>query len=447
MSDSLFLRRNDLDQLKSTLADGACCSIVGLSNVGKSTLLRAAAEPDSKSNRSFTVYVDCNLMLALSDQAFYEVTLRSALDALKHLPNVSAELIAAFEKLYRQVIDADRPGGIIAPLSFNEGIALLCEKLNRRVALLFDEFDDPFGALDGRVFLNLRALHDKYESLVYVTTTGAPLTDRRHDTEASEFCELFVGQQMILGMPADEIARRAVKAWGKEDGAELDRDEVDFIVAQAGGHPGLLQSTTRLVVRVAAGVPIGSRQQALSLAREQLESDSIIRNECAKLWTQLTPIEQDALLEVLTNAEAPSSIGSAQADLIAKGILIENNPPHVFSELFGVYARRQRKLRQPAQAGVWVDVDAGEVWIDGERVPTLTDLEYRLLLLLYGRSNKICDKYQIVEAVWGQDYIDEVDDARIEKLISRLRTKIERDAANPRYLITVRGRGYKLASA
>ena len=88
-----------------------------------------------------------------------------------------------------------------------------------------------------------------------------------------------------------------------------------------------------------------------------------------------------------------------------------------------------------------MDVDAGEAWVDGERVPSLTDLEYRLLLLLYGRLGKICDKYQIVEAVWGQDYIDEVDDARVEKLISRLRSKIEHDPANPKYLITVRGRG------
>ena len=104
-------------------------------------------------------------------------------------------------------------------------------------------------------------------------------------------------------------------------------------------------------------------------------------------------------------------------------------------------------MRQNVPAGVWVDVDAGEVWIDGERVPTLTDLEYRLLLLVYGRIGKICDKYQIVESVWGQDYIDEVDDARIEKLVSRLRSKIERDPANPRYLLTVRGRGYKLAAA
>jgi DNA-binding response OmpR family regulator len=76
----------------------------------------------------------------------------------------------------------------------------------------------------------------------------------------------------------------------------------------------------------------------------------------------------------------------------------------------------------------------------------LTELEYKLLLLLYGNLEKICDKYQIVESVWGESYIDEVDDARIEKLVSRLRHKIEPEPDEPRYLMTIRGRGYKLVS-
>ncbi|OUC05963.1 hypothetical protein RY27_24030, partial [Litorilinea aerophila] len=52
--------------------------------------------------------------------------------------------------------------------------------------------------------------------------------------------------------------------------------------------------------------------------------------------------------------------------------------------------------------------------------------------------------YQIVTHVWGESYIDEVDDARIEKLVSRLRQKIEPDPSSPRFLTTIRGRGYRL---
>jgi two-component system response regulator RegX3 len=65
-------------------------------------------------------------------------------------------------------------------------------------------------------------------------------------------------------------------------------------------------------------------------------------------------------------------------------------------------------------------------------------------LFLYGRLDRVCDKYAIVESVWGEEYIDQVDDARIEKLVSRVRAKIEPDAAHPKYLVSLRGRGYKL---
>jgi hypothetical protein len=338
------------------------------------------------------------------------------------------------------------PSGPSFRLSFNDGISLLCDQIDRRVALLFDEFDDPFGALDGRVFLNLRALHDKFESLVYVTATGAPLAERRRDTEASEFCELFVGHQLMLSMLDEVTARRAVIAWAKEEEAQLSPQEVEFVVTQAGGHPGLLRNATRQVLRFLSGVPSGARAQALTLAREKLDSDVVIRNECAKLWSYLSPHEQEMLMSLAgDDAELPQAW--TRDDLISKGVLLPGQPPRVFGELFAAYLHRQRRTRQPARAGVWVDVDAGDAWVDGEHVPSLTDLEYRLLLLLYGRLGKICDKYQIVEAVWGQDYIDEVDDARVEKLISRLRSKVERDPANPKYLITVRGRGYKLAAA
>ena len=101
---------------------------------------------------------------------------------------------------------------------------------------------------------------------------------------------------------------------------------------------------------------------------------------------------------------------------------------------------------ETATAGVRLDPDSGDVWVDDVRIPVLTDLEYRLLQLLHERRDKLTDKYQIVTAVWGEGYLDEIDDARVEKLVSRLRSKIEQDPANPRFLVTQRGRGYKLLS-
>ena len=131
--------------------------------------------------------------------------------------------------------------------------------------------------------------------------------------------------------------------------------------------------------------------------------------------------------------------------VIAKHMVVENGSERrIFARALTEFVQRQNVARRPGHAGLKLDLESGEVWVDGKQIPTLTNLEYRLLLLLYGRLGKICTKYEVVEAVWGEEYIDEVDDARIEKLVSRLRQRIEPEAANPRYLVTVRGRGYKL---
>ena len=93
-----------------------------------------------------------------------------------------------------------------------------------------------------------------------------------------------------------------------------------------------------------------------------------------------------------------------------------------------------------------VDTESGDVLVNGDPVEPLSNLEYKLILLLFENVDRIVDKYQIVTGVWGEHYLDEVDDARVEKLISRLRQKIEPDASEPQFVTTVRGRGYRLAS-
>jgi hypothetical protein len=441
--------------------------VIGLSNVGKSWLLRTVARKQSQIDflddnavGFIFVYIDCNLMLELSEQGFYEAVLRATRDVLTS-DAVDEDLLARMGTYYRGVVDAGRPFRV--PLSFNEAIITLGESLQRRIVFLFDEFDEPFGALDGRVFLNLRALKDRYGAgLCYVTATERPLSHVRSEAAVSEFSELFAGRTRWLGMLGPDDASQLVMSQAAAEDVDLEADQVAFVLAQAGGHPGLLQATTQVLLRVEVGAPQDMRPQGFVLARDVLDSDPIVHAECTKLWNQQTEDEQEALMQLVTLG-AERLDAALVASLQRKGILalIQDVPSsrkrsrktsratpkfQLFGQVFERFTRRQRLIREGSVRGVLVDVDAGEAWVDGVRVPTLTDLEYRLLLLLYGRLGKICDKYQIVEAVWGESYIDQVDDARIEKLVSRLRAKLERDPSNPRYLITVRGRGYKLAS-
>ena len=454
---AFFPRVSDLSHLMNLLINGDCCSVVALSNMGKSTLLRYVCTPaeqlrflGARANSTAFFYVDSNLMLTLTEQGFYEVALRSVLGEVKRL-GAPDGLVQRLQDLYHKVIEPPSP--FLVPLSFNEAMVALSEELGRRVVFLFDEFDEPFAGLDGRVFLNLRALRDRYgERLCFVTATGAELCAQRQDPEASEFCELFIDHALYLtGLGRDE-AHQVIAGIGQAEGVALDQDENDFVWKQAGGHLGLLQAVTSVLIRVAGGAPPNMRAHSLMVARQQLDSDMTVRAECAKLWEQLTAEDREALLRFLAAGSQPP-LDEAMQVLVRKGILTTlrsvsagTESPAVFGELFEGYARRQHRVQQAVRPGVYVDVDSGDVWVDGKRAPVLTDHEYRLLLLLYGRVNKIVTRDDVAESVWGADYMENIDDARCDKLLSRLRSKIEPDPADPKYLQTVRGRGYKLVN-
>ncbi len=91
--------------------------------------------------------------------------------------------------------------------------------------------------------------------------------------------------------------------------------------------------------------------------------------------------------------------------------------------------------------GLEIDVTRLEVRLDGEAVE-LTPTEFRLLRYLSARPNVPVSRSGLVEAVWGYES-DVNSDRTVDVHIRHLRQKIERDAANPARLVTVRGFGYK----
>lgn len=86
-----------------------------------------------------------------------------------------------------------------------------------------------------------------------------------------------------------------------------------------------------------------------------------------------------------------------------------------------------------------VDIAARNVIVDGKRVK-LTPIEFRLFAMLVENAGRIMTHKQLLEKVWGWEYIDDLDYVRI--YISHLRQKIEKDPAQPDYIMTESGVGY-----
>ena len=86
-----------------------------------------------------------------------------------------------------------------------------------------------------------------------------------------------------------------------------------------------------------------------------------------------------------------------------------------------------------------INLTERKVIVDGERVK-LTPIEFRLLAILLENAGRILTHRQLLEKVWGWEYVDDLDYVRI--YISHLRRKIEPEPALPKYIVTEPGVGY-----
>ncbi len=89
---------------------------------------------------------------------------------------------------------------------------------------------------------------------------------------------------------------------------------------------------------------------------------------------------------------------------------------------------------------VRMDVDRHVVTVSGEAVP-LPLKEFELLELLLRNAGRVLTRGQLIDRVWGADYVG--DTKTLDVHIKRLRSKIEPEPPAPRYIVTVRGLGYK----
>jgi two-component system response regulator MtrA len=89
-----------------------------------------------------------------------------------------------------------------------------------------------------------------------------------------------------------------------------------------------------------------------------------------------------------------------------------------------------------------IDLGGRTVARDGTEIP-LTRTEFDLLVELAQRPGQVLSRDQLLDHVWGYDYLG--DSRLVDVAIGRLRAKVEADPVNPRLVLTVRGSGYKAA--
>lgn len=89
-----------------------------------------------------------------------------------------------------------------------------------------------------------------------------------------------------------------------------------------------------------------------------------------------------------------------------------------------------------------IHIREGKVYREGSEV-FLTALEYRLLMVFVNHQGQVLSRSQLLEGIWDVAG-DFVNDNTLSVYIKRLREKLEKDAAEPEIIKTIRGRGYRM---
>jgi len=415
-------------------------AVISPASMGKSRLLQFLLRPDVQQHylaetaaTTWLVLVDCQRRAEISEWGLYELLLTSLTEAVGD--RLDPALRNWFNDLHREAIISSN--ALLARRYVELMARVLCREHGLKLCFIFDEFDEIYGIVPPSALANLRALRDadRY-SLCYLLMVRDHPARLRSPSDNEGFYELV--SRSILGLkPYTEAdARRVIAQLVARRRHVITENQENALLQLSGGHPGLLVALFDVLLHPEAGFP-DEDLTGWALAQPQ------VVEECRKLWNGLAQDEQLAL------SRLAQGIGAAYALrelLTLKGLIqpIERDEVRLFSPVFREYVLTQGSL---SERELWLDEGTEVVWVEGRRVADLTRLEFQLLRHLYRRLGQVCTRDEIIGILYPSETLDP-DGAgtenRVDSLMRHLRKSVEPVPEHPRYLLTVRGRGYKL---
>lgn len=184
----------------------------------------------------------------------------------------------------------------------------------------------------------------------------------------------------------------------------------------------LVDNTPKLMI-LDLGLPDGDGKDLIRQARKQFDFPIIVLSARQE--------EQEKIVALNEGAD----------DYLSKPFNVEELLARI-----NVCLRRTQKMSMRDQCyqyrDLLIDISAGLVRLEGNEIH-LSPIEHKLLMLLATRPGKIFTQRQLLSEIWGSEYVDDTHYLRIH--MGRLRAKIEKVSAEPEYLLTELGIGYRLA--
>lgn len=414
--------------------------LLGVAGTGKTTLLnKLVYHPETQAKprtglpeHRYLVffYVNCMAVGDFTPADFFGLLIAATKPAFYNWPT-------AIRAHYQQVMT---PGCSLAEIqtAVYDTVRIIHDYHKKHVVFMLDQFDDVYLRLSpDKLFPVLKNLQQHF--------TGPKLTyvfAMRNPFEASKAIHQFLREttpDSEYWMPpcAEETLRAICATY------DLSEKHTSLSLQWGGGQPRL----TELIAATLGQIPDASDEAALM---QQLLSNHYLSEHCQAMWRSLRFAEQEALLSVQQGA--PRMLYQVEKRLVYDKWLLHYTDENFrfASPLFGAYVRSlatSGSSSTSSKLGVRFDSNTQKFIVDEQPVPheDLSKLEYDMLLYLYKNAGRVCSRYDISENVWDYGEDDAASNAMIASVISRLRKKLNEKSpgAGERYIISVRGQGYK----
>ncbi|MBI4096883.1 MAG: helix-turn-helix domain-containing protein [Candidatus Levybacteria bacterium] len=422
----LSFRERDAKILGEHLRHRHSVDLIGMKRVGISNFLRYFLyRPEIVTNYISTeqkhlfIPVDLNDLVEREIYPFWSLTLKRIVDIVNasHLPGVNKRKIESlFESSIQSqdlflMIDSVRQALIEA---MSQGVV---------VTLFFLRFDRMREVVTPQFFDNLQGLKDAtHQKLAYVFTSFRSL-DKLSPT-AFPKASLSVFSHQLYVKPASSVDTQIIyQMYKKRYQLQPSADVEEELFRLVDGYVQYLQL---------ALIVLNEKKTAIPLKNELFQallSDERILLQSEELWESLGREEKDALLKVSRDESLPEDAKAKASYLWDTGFVKEREGKlELFSPLFTEFLGRKDDT----------DVQPGAAVHFSKK-------EHMLYTLLEQHVDQICERETIVETVWPEYRELGVSDWAIDRLVARVRVKLKQQKS-PYEIVTIRTRGYKLAS-
>lgn len=311
------------------------------------------------------------------------------------------------------------------------------------VVLFIGEFDELDFA-DTIFYNNLKSIWVALgKKLHFVFLLQKDLARPEQIERYGDFNEVLLQNVIYIPLFEGEEIDYLLDYFSKEFSREFNLQERQLIHKVCGGHPFLVKASARIIAH------LDRNKFGIEELEKLLLSHYETRSVCQKLFGLLPEEEKKALQEMVKTkvATLPSSLS-----IMENLKLVKKDGEYwiPFGTLFESVVGNQQSLLRDQEVlpgSQTFQIKNGSIFVAGVNMEEkFTRQEYEVLNFLLSDPEKLRSRDEIGEAMWGKLAYEKYSDWAIDQAMSKIRKKLKGIGAD-KYLVTVRGRGYKLATS